>query len=494
MASISSTGIGSGLDVNKIVKDLRTVEERPLTLLENQATLVEAKISAFGEVQSLFSSLSDAANKLAEPATWTARTVSSSNSAAVSATASTGAAATSFSVQVEQLAQAQVSATTVVAAGKTLGAGTLSLQLGTWGDVSPTGSQFNARSGVNAVEISIPAGTSLSGVAAQINQAEAGVTATVVAGTDGPRLLLKSTSTGEAMGFQMTTTDAADPPLGADQVALSSLVLDRGTPESPAPSMQYATDAKAFINGLEVKSASNTLTTAVEGVTLTLNQKTAAGSPAQINITEDTATMQKAIEDFVIAYNAANTMISNLTSYDSTAKPGEGGSLLQGDSTMLALQRQMSRIAGGVVDVTGPFKNLTDVGIGLPKSTNGKVTSTNLELDTAKLKSALANPGAVRALFTADTGNSATEGVALQFKRMCDAVLGTQGAFATTSEALESQKTSLTDQQERVLKRVDAWEERVRKQYASLDIAMGKINSLNTYITQQVEQWNKSSK
>ena len=487
--AITSVGLGSGLDVNNIVTQLRSIEERPLNLLKSKASLVDTKISAYGQVQSLFSTLSDAAFKLAQSSTWTARTVTSSNSAAVSASASSGAAVTSLSVEVSQLAQSQVSASTAVAAGKNLGAGTLTLQLGAWSDdaAEPFGKKFTP-GGAAAVDVTIDAGSSLSGVAAQINQAKAGVTATVVAGTGGPQLLLKSASTGEAMGFQMTTADAAEPPLEADEVALSSLVLDQG-----APSMQYATDAKAAVNGIAVQSASNTLTAAVEGMTLTLNQKTTAGSPVLVDVKDDTASMQKAVEDFVSAYNAANQMITNLTSYDSTAKPGQGGTLLQGDSTVLALQNQMRRLVGDAAGAGGVFGRLSDIGIGVPKSVGGKITSTNLEIDSSKLKAALADVGAVRSLFTADTGDAATEGVALKFKRMSTAVLGTGGTFAAKSEALQTQKTSLTKEQERVAVRVDAWESRIRKQYSALDATMNKMNSLNSYISQQIAQWNKST-
>ena len=74
---------------------------------------------------------------------------------------------------------------------------------------------------------------------------------------------------------------------------------------------------------------------------------------------------------------------------------------------------------------------------------------------------------------------------------MTDAVLGTGGTFASKSEALNNQKTTLTKEQERVTARVDNWEARIRKQYSALDATMNKMNSLNSYITQQVEQWNK---
>ena len=146
--AITSIGLGSGLDVNNIVTQLRSIEERPLTLLKSKESLVDTKISAYGQVQSLFSTLSDAASKLSQSSSCTARTVTSSNSAAVSASASSGAAVTSFSVEVSQLAQSQVSASTAVAADKSLGGGTLTLQLGSWGDdaAEPFGKKFVAGS------------------------------------------------------------------------------------------------------------------------------------------------------------------------------------------------------------------------------------------------------------------------------------------------------------------------------------------------------------
>lgn len=485
--AISSIGLGSGLDVNSIVSQLRTIEEKPLTLLSSKATLLNTKISAYGQIQSLFSGLADASAKLAQAATWSARTVTSSNTAAVTATATTAASVTTLSVEVGQLAQAQSSATTVVPTGNNLGAGSITLQLGTWinDPAAPFGKSFTA--GASApTPINIAAGTSLSGVAAQINQANAGVTATVVTGTSGAQLLLRSKSTGEAQGFQMTTTSTATP--GVNEVGLDTLTLDQG-----AASMQYGLDAKATVNGIAVQSASNTLTDAVAGMTLTLNQKTAAGAPVQIDVGNDTGSMQKAVQDFVTAYNSVNQMISNLTAFDSSAKPGQGGGLLQGDSTVVMLQNQLRSLVGSAVGDGGVLGRLSDIGIGVPKSSGGKVTNTNLQIDNAKLTAALRNVDNVKALFTTDTGNSATEGIALKFSHLASSVLGAQGAFASKSQVLQSQKRTVTADQERVMARVDAWETRIRKQYTALDASMAKMTALNNYVSQQISQWNKTN-
>ncbi|RCX07550.1 flagellar filament capping protein FliD [Extensimonas vulgaris] len=483
--SLSSIGLGSGLDVNTIISQLRTIEEKPLTTLQTKATLLDTKISAFGQIQSLFASLGDAAGKLAQSSTWNARTVTSSNPSAVSATASNAAAVTTLTVEVQQLAKPQIATTTAVPAGKTLGAGTLTLQLGTWADDGNGGKTFTAGSST-PVTLNIAAGTSLSGVAAQINQANAGVSATVVSGTNGAQLVLRSKNTGAAQGFQMSTTSSGTP--AADQVALDTLTLDQSS-----PGMQWAQDARASINGIAVQSASNTLNDAVTGMSITLAQTTAAGAPVQIDVGNDTASMQKAVQDFVSAYNALNQMITNLTSFDSSAPQGQGGSLLQGDSTVLMLQRQLRNIVGSVVGDGGAYGSLADIGISMPKSTGGKVTSTDLQIDTAKLSAAFAaDPDKVKNLFTADTGNSDTKGIALKLSDFTTGVLGAQGIFATKSQSLQTQKKSITDQEDRISARIDQWETNLRKQYTALDSTMAQMTALNNYVSQQIAQWNKT--
>jgi flagellar hook-associated protein 2 len=484
--AISSIGLGSGLDVNTIISQLRTIEEKPLTTLQTKATLLDTKISAFGQIQSLFASLGDAAGKLAQSSTWNARTVTSSNASAVSATASNAAAVTTLSVEVSQLAQTQIATTTAVPTGKTLGEGTLTLQLGTWADDGNGGKAFTAGSST-PMTLNIVAGTSLSGVAAQINQANAGVSATVVSGTNGAQLLLRSKNTGAAQGFQMSTTSSTAP--AADQVGLDTLTLDQNS-----PSMQWAQDAQASINGIAVQSASNTLTDAVPGMSFTLGQKTAAGAPVQINVGNDTASMQKAVQDFVSAYNALNQMITNLTSFDSSAPAGQGGSLLQGDSAVLMLQRQLRNIVGAVAGAGGAFGSLTDIGISMPKSTGGKVTNTDLQIDTAKLSAAFAaDVDKVKNMFTADTGNPDTRGLALKLSDFTRGVLGAQGTFATKSQSLQTQKKSITDQEDRITTRISTWEANLRKQYTALDATMAKMTALNNYVAQQITQWNKTS-
>ncbi len=135
--AISSTGIGSGLDVPNIISQLTALEKQPLKALQKTATKLDTQLSTVGVIQSNVSSLASAASKLSSVLTWKGTTASSTNANVVSATASTGAAAASYSVAVTQLARAQAlslptgsGSPALPAAGESIGFGTLSIQVG----------------------------------------------------------------------------------------------------------------------------------------------------------------------------------------------------------------------------------------------------------------------------------------------------------------------------------------------------------------------------
>ena len=114
MATISSPGIGSGLDVQSIVTQLVALEKAPLKQLQTQATSFQTKLSTYGTIKSQVSALGDAAAKLSTNAGWNAVTASSSNPTAVGVTAAAGAQATSITMEVQQLAKAQSAASGAV--------------------------------------------------------------------------------------------------------------------------------------------------------------------------------------------------------------------------------------------------------------------------------------------------------------------------------------------------------------------------------------------
>ena len=187
---ISSAGIGSGLDVNSIVSQMVALEKRPIAQLQSSAASIQTKLSTYSQVKSLMSTLSDAAAKLTRDSAWNGMSVTSTNSAAVSASVTGIASATSFGISVQQLARAQsVASTAIATADAPVGAGTMTIQLGTWMHTAPPPNFVPGAAA--AVDVTVGATDSLSTIAAKINDAKAGVTATVLRDATGERLLVR---------------------------------------------------------------------------------------------------------------------------------------------------------------------------------------------------------------------------------------------------------------------------------------------------------------
>jgi flagellar hook-associated protein 2 len=132
MASISSIGIGSGLDIESMITQLIAVERAPVTKLQTEATSLQTKLSTYGKLQSSLAALRDAASVLTRSSTWGATVGSSSDAASVAATTSSTTLPGSYAVEVQRLAAVQSNATGVYASADALvGEGTLHIELGT---------------------------------------------------------------------------------------------------------------------------------------------------------------------------------------------------------------------------------------------------------------------------------------------------------------------------------------------------------------------------
>lgn len=476
MATISSPGVGTnGLDVKSIISQLVTLEKRPLDTLKLQAATVNTKISAFGQIKSLVSTLQDAAGKLTSVTGWNGVATTSSDSKFVSATAVGGTLPTTFSVEVQSLAKAQATASAaLLPVGGALGSGTLRLELGKW-SVAPA--SFTPGSG-QPVDITISASDKLADVASKINGANAGVTASVLSDASGERLLLRSKSTGEEFGFRLSVMEDGDTdPQSAgntDATGLSRLV-------NGATVTQAAADAKATVNGIAVSSATNTFASTISGVTFKAEQVTTA--PIDITVSKDNSAIQSNIDGFVKAYNAINQLLQDATKYDAATK---SAGLLQGDSTAVALQNSLRNAIQSVTTGGGAFQRLADIGI--TQQLGG-----DLVVDSSKLTKALSeNPDDVKNLFR-NTGGGAADGIAVQLKALTTNLLSNDGFFKSKDATLQLSLKRNSQDQTRVNEKVEAFEKRITQRYNALDTQLSSLNGLNAYISQQVTAWNKST-
>ena len=242
---------------------------------------------------------------------------------------------------------------------------------------------------------------------------------------------------------------------------------------------QSGQNALATVNNVPISSASNRLIDTLPGMTIELQQTTA--QPVEIKVNVDTEALKKNIQTFVDSYNALSSTLANATRYDEGSKKAGA---LQGDSTAIGLQ---TALRGMMRSVTGstPFTRLTDIGIEMK-------TGGQLEIRQDKLTSGLSNLDGLRALFTAKTGDSTTEGFGLKLKRFADGLLSAEGLVSSKTEGIQNSIKRNGREQEKVSDRAARVEIRLLQQYNMMDASVGRLSGLNAFVSQQIMLWNKN--
>lgn len=477
MATISTPGVGSGLDVNSIVTQLVALEKQPLTVLQTKASSLQTKLSAYGTIKSQMSSLQDASAALLNSSSWATKTFSSNNSSAITGTATEGALATSFSVKVVDLAQAQSVRAGAVTTGATMGSdGSLSIQLGEW-----AGSSFTEGS-ISAVSVSITSTDTMTDIAGKINQAGAGVTALVVRSGTEERLMIRGNSTGSESGFRIQTFDGSNAAITDGTTGVGKLAYDtNGVSVYGMTQTQSALNSNVEIDGISVSSATNTVSDAVPGVTLNLLATTSTAT--QVTVGADTTVAKSKIEAFQKAYNTLNATLASMTSYNAESK---SAGTLQGDSTAVGLQNVLRSMLGANGPSGSSFGRLSDVGLELQRDGS-------LSLNATKMTSSLSNLTNLQSFFDTDSGSSATDGMARRLRDFVRTAVSIDGNIDNRNKALKSAIDRNGDEQDTVSARITRTEARLYAQYSRLDASMAALSSLSSFVTAQVAVWNQSS-
>lgn len=380
---VAATGIGSGLDIEGLVTQLVAAERGPTeTRLVQREARATAQLSGFGTLQGALSSLQSAVDTLADTATFSQRSATSSNTDALGVSASADAAAGSFSVSVDRLAQSQSLASGSFASlTDVVGEGELTLRFGT-ADITgadPGPESFDSFS-VNADRASATitidsSNNTLQGVRDAINAADAGVSAAIVNDGEGFRLLLSSTETGAASSIEIQVSDSGDGN-NNDTDGLSQLAFN--TTANNLSQTVAAQDASFSINGLALTSASNNADNVIDGVSLTLQATTEAA--ATVTVSDNQGAVRTAIEGFVSSFNSFVNVSNNLTAYD--AETDRAGAL-QGDfATRSIITQVRGALTGSSNGFDGPFSTLAELGI--TTQANG-----NLAIDEGRFGRAL---------------------------------------------------------------------------------------------------------
>lgn len=456
MATISSPGIGSGLDVSSIITQLMAIERQPLKQLETAETKIQSQISEVGKIKSALSKFRDVAAKLASTDFWRT-TTGKSNSSAVGVTTSSTASPASFAVEVTSLAKAQtIAAPALASSSTTLGSGTLTIQRTGGGD---------------PFDVAIEATDTLAGIRDKINAAGAGVTASILTDASGARLVMRANATGTDNAFNTTVSGTG----------LDGLSFNAATQTGGATPAQPAANLVATVNNLPVSSSSNTLTDVFDGVTLTMTAETAG--PVTIDVAADTETLKKTLTEFATAYTELSKLIVTDTKYDATAKKAGA---LQGDSAIVGLQNRLRSMLGASSGASTAYARLSDVGFEMQQDGSLTVNST-------KLDKAIANLSELKALFSSSSLTDANlDGFGKRFRVVASDILGIDGALTSRTTGLNDKLKRNQTSQDRMEERLAQTQKRLEKQYSMLDAKLGTLNGLSTYVTNQVAQWNKA--
>ncbi len=381
--TLSSAGIGSGLNVTSLVSQLMATQQQPLLNLQTQQATYQAEISAYGSLAGTLSTLQTDASNLSSANLYSAYTATASASGFFTSSANATASAGSYGLAITNLAQANklASNTHYASTSTTVGSGTVTFQFGTTTAGSPPTFSPSATQGAQTLTID-SAHNSLAGISAAINSANVGVTASIANDGSGYRLVLTSNNSGAANSLKVSTTGS-----------LSALSYDPTAGSNSMTQTVAGKDAAFTLDGMAMTSASNTVTNAIQGVSLTLTQPTT--TPLTLTVAANTALIQSAVQSFVTDYNAAQASIKSLTAYNATTKTA---AILTGDSTVMSVQTQLRAILNTPLSTAGGgLNNLADVGITFNKDGT-------LALNTATLGSVLADPSKNIATLFASVG------------------------------------------------------------------------------------------
>ena len=484
MASITSLGVGSGLDLNTLLTELSAAESKQLDLLKNKQAAYQAKVSAYGNVKSMLAAFQASAKKLADTATFSVTKASVGSTEILGAATASNATPGSYTVNVKSLAQAQ----SLVAAGqasqtRAIGTGTLVFDFGSVSGydedpASPTygtyvNPAFSATADATKKVTIDSSNNTLQGIRDAINKAGIGVTASIANdGSNTPyRIVLTSDKTGAATTMRIS---ASSPELQG----LLGYDPEQANQPSGVRETVRGTNANLTINGMAVTSASNTVADAAQGVTLTLNKV----GTTSLSVTRDLDNVKSAVQAFVSAFNNLHNMAGKLTAVDSTTKTG---SVLTGDGVLRGIQTKLRNILNASAgSAAGGISNLAQIGLSFQKDGS-------LAIDDTKLSKALKdNVSGVTRLFV---GEGKADGYAKQISTAIDDLNGDKGALKLATDGLDKSLKDLQKDYTKTQDNINANMERYRAQFAKLDLVVQRMNQTSSYLTQQFNAINNTN-
>ena len=482
-SSINFLGSYSGID-SATIDAMIEAESGKVVQYTNKQTSITAEKNAWKDINTRLDSLFTKLGTLGEDKTFKSKTAASSDATKVAITAGTDSVASNYSIEVTKLATStQVTSGEISSAKNQTIKDSLKLS-GTFTIINhektgpvKDGAEPEPKVGY---DINILETDSLKDIVGKINEKskESGIQAKIVDN----RIVMTDSKMGKRdISFSGTGT----------------IVKDLGFEAISEENYKVGQSAELTIDGIKVTRDTNTITDAVEGLTIDLKGVTEASKPVTIGIKEDTDTTVKAFQAFVDQYNSTLTFVGDqLDVGDPSAEKNKTGALV-GDSSLIRLQSSLRSLMTQSVNSGNPdYKNLESIGISVDRY--GKAT-----LDSAKLKTALADdPTAVKKMLFQTTTTEKTGvdesgapttvktkkevGMAQKMRALVDTYISEKtGIIATKSDtydkSLKDLSSSITKFNERLVKK----RENYVAMFTRLDTAMMQAESQLAYLQSQ---------
>ncbi|TQR32554.1 flagellar filament capping protein FliD [Brevibacillus brevis] len=500
---IRMTGMASGMDTEKMIKDLMKAQRQPVNRLEKSKISTEWKRDAYREMNTLLADLQKTVNDIRYSSNFNKKVASSENDAIASAKVTGTPKLSSYSIEVQKLAKSEMPA---------------SMQFDIAASITSSKQQLGASfefaiDGDTANTIKVEATDTIDSVIAKINGSGKGVEAFYIDN----KLVIKSINGNNLGGdnqFDIKVQGGGDG---------SVLGMTAAATSNPSSTRVAGEDAVVVINGVKQTSKSNVFKyDGVEFTVKTIN----TGNPLTINAKTDEEAVFNSIKGFVEKYNNVIETINKKIAEpkykgyqplldeekealgDKTAekmdKMAKSGILIR-DSYLTSALNDMRRSISAPLTGTGvnsAFDTLSEIGVGGPPTgksayqENGK-----LYLNEEKLRNAISSNGAdVVKLFTSfssstDTGTKYNEsGIAERLysnlnKAMTEITKQAGSGTVVNDDSYLSKKIGqMTDD-------INSWEDRLKiienryyKQFASMETAMSKAQSQGSWFAQMLGQ------
>jgi flagellar hook-associated protein 2 len=431
----------NGFDFNSIINATIQSESGPLNLLQAQKTALQNKDAALSSMGTQISQLETTATTLSSQTSFTNTTATPTDSTIASASAGSGGVAGSYALNITNLATAQVTSSTNGYTNAT--------------DTAATGGSISFTiGGTTTTPITITSATSLTSLASQINSQNSGVFAAVVNDGTNNKLVVTSRQTGTSNGFTINNSLTNS----------SGAALAFAAGQSPTSgNTQNAVNANFTVNGMNIVSGSNTVTTAIPGITVNLLK---AGQTT-VNVTPDYTTLQNTLSTLVSQYNSLQQSVTA----QSTPSFGQPGPLTNNSSVRQIMNDIRTQL---MASGSGQYQYLSNVGVqfnrdgtlAFNQSTFQAAVNSN-PTDVQKLFQGTSSNGIFNNLFSTLQADDATAGL----------IWNTTTSDQTTIKSLSNE---ITSQQARL----DLRRTQLTQMYSAADQAMTKLRAAAQSLSQ----------